>query len=218
MCYKSTINFVLLLFLYSQLVTSWKPKDFNLVSATKACNVHKNRNMDIIPIENSRVHLTPKPGVDGSDYINATWVSGKHNVIICVIANSAFLRYDLIFLLTNALFLGFQRNREFIITQHPMENTIMEFWQMMWDHNAQTIVMLTQCDEVRASNEIIVQEAGTIWRFVLICDRYLTGISRVLAHRGKGSGVRNVPRTTLRNEGDCKRDYSTRSCSPVVTG
>lgn len=50
---------------------------------------------------------------------------------------------------TMAFFAGFQRNREFIITQHPMENTIMEFWQMMWDHNAQTIVMLTQCDEVR---------------------------------------------------------------------
>ncbi|XP_043500700.1 tyrosine-protein phosphatase 99A isoform X2 [Polistes fuscatus] len=100
-----------------KLVTSWKPKDFNLVSATKSFNIHKNRNMEIVPIENARVHLTPKPGVDGSDYINATWFS------------------------------GFQRNREFIITQHPMENTIMEFWQMMWDHNAQTIVMLTQCDE-----------------------------------------------------------------------
>ncbi|XP_023290155.1 tyrosine-protein phosphatase 99A [Orussus abietinus] len=100
-----------------KLVTSWKPKDINLVSATKPCNIHKNRNMEIIPIENSRVHLTPKPGIDGSDYINATWFS------------------------------GFQRNREFIITQHPMENTIMEFWKMMWDHNAQTVVMLTQSDE-----------------------------------------------------------------------
>ncbi|KAI4504305.1 hypothetical protein M0802_000776 [Mischocyttarus mexicanus] len=100
-----------------KLVTSWKPKDFNLVSATKSFNFYKNRNVEILPIENARVHLTPKPGVDGSDYINATWFS------------------------------GFQRNREFIITQHPMHNTIMEFWQMMWDHNAQTIVMLTQCDE-----------------------------------------------------------------------
>ncbi|XP_015601110.1 tyrosine-protein phosphatase 99A isoform X3 [Cephus cinctus] len=100
-----------------KLVTSWKPKDFHLVSSTKPCNVAKNRNIEIVPIENARVHLTPKPGIDGSDYINATWFS------------------------------GFQRNREFILTQHPMENTIMEFWQMMWDHNAQTIVMLTQCDK-----------------------------------------------------------------------
>ncbi|KAG7198497.1 hypothetical protein KM043_005870 [Ampulex compressa] len=100
-----------------KLVTSWKPKDFNLVSAIKPCNTHKNRNAEVIPIETARVHLTPKPGIDGSDYINATWIS------------------------------GFQRNREFIITQHPMDTTIMEFWQMMWDHNAQTVVMLTQCDE-----------------------------------------------------------------------
>ncbi|KAK0168443.1 hypothetical protein PV327_002243 [Microctonus hyperodae] len=100
------------------LVTSWKPKDFNLVSATKPCNIHKNRISEIIPIENARVHLTPKAGIDGSDYINATWVA------------------------------GFQRNREFILTQHPLKTTIKEFWQMLWDHNAKTIVMLTQCDEM----------------------------------------------------------------------
>lgn len=100
-----------------KLVTSWKPKEFNLVSAIKPCNLHKNRNQDVISIETARVHLTPKPGIDGSDYINATWIAGFH------------------------------RNREFIITQHPMENTIMEFWQMMWDYNAQTVVMLTECDE-----------------------------------------------------------------------
>ncbi|XP_043278887.1 tyrosine-protein phosphatase 99A isoform X3 [Venturia canescens] len=100
-----------------KLVTAWKPKDFNLVSATKACNVNKNRNPEIVPIETARVHLTPKAGIDGSDYINATW------------------------------FPGFQRNREFIVTQHPLKNTIKEFWQMMWDHNSKTVVMLTQCDE-----------------------------------------------------------------------
>lgn len=27
----------------------------------------------------------------------------------------------------------------------------MEFWQMMWDYNAQTVVMLTECDEVNKS-------------------------------------------------------------------
>lgn len=50
-----------------------------------------------------------------------------------------------------SIFSGFHRNRKFIITQHPMENTIMEFWQMMWDYNAQTVVMLTECDEVDKS-------------------------------------------------------------------
>ncbi|XP_076175858.1 putative receptor-type tyrosine-protein phosphatase mosPTP-1 isoform X6 [Ptiloglossa arizonensis] len=100
-----------------KLVTSWKPKEFNLVSAIKPYNIHKNRNQDIISIETARVHLTPKAGIDGSDYINATWIAGFH------------------------------RNREFIITQHPMESTIMEFWHMMWNYNAQTVVMLTECNE-----------------------------------------------------------------------
>jgi receptor-type tyrosine-protein phosphatase gamma len=61
-----------------QLVTSFQPKDFNLVSANKPCNQLKNRTLDLLPVESARVHLTPKPGVDGSDYINATWFQGTN--------------------------------------------------------------------------------------------------------------------------------------------
>lgn len=83
----------------------------------KPVNREKNRSSDHLPMENGRVHLTPKPGVDGSDYINATWL------------------------------MGHQRLREFIITQHPLANTLLDFWQMVWDHNAQTVVVLTTVDE-----------------------------------------------------------------------
>ncbi|XP_053972725.1 tyrosine-protein phosphatase 99A-like isoform X1 [Hylaeus volcanicus] len=100
-----------------KLVTSWKPKELNLLSAMQSYNLHKNRIQEIISVETARVHLTPKAGIDGSDYINATWIAGFH------------------------------RNREFIITQHPMKNTIMEFWHMMWNYNARTVVMLTECNE-----------------------------------------------------------------------
>lgn len=100
-----------------QLITHFQPRDFNVVSAMKPVNREKNRNTDHLPMENGRVHLTPKPGVDGSDYINATWL------------------------------MGHQRLREFIITQHPLSNSILDFWQMVWDHNAQTIVVLTSVDE-----------------------------------------------------------------------
>lgn len=98
--------------IYFQLVTSFKCQEFNLVSANKVINQPKNRS-NIVPVESSRVHLTPKPGEDGSDYVNATWMQ------------------------------GFQSLREFIITQHPLRNTVKDFWQMVWDHNAQTIVMLS---------------------------------------------------------------------------
>ncbi|XP_065165511.1 tyrosine-protein phosphatase 99A isoform X2 [Atheta coriaria] len=99
-----------------KLATSFQPKDFNLVSSNKVINQPKNRRADILPVESSRVHLTPKPGEDGSDYINATWIQGFHSL------------------------------REFIITQHPLKSTIKDFWQMVWDHNAQTVVMLSIID------------------------------------------------------------------------
>lgn len=98
------------------LVTSFQCKDFYLVSANKVINQPKNRRPDILPVESSRVHLTPKPGEDGSDYVNATWMQGFHSL------------------------------REFIITQHPLKHTIKDFWQMVWDHNAQVIVVLSIID------------------------------------------------------------------------
>ncbi|XP_071438889.1 putative receptor-type tyrosine-protein phosphatase mosPTP-1 isoform X2 [Hetaerina americana] len=98
-------------------VTMFEPKDFQIMSARKPCNIIKNRNTDIVPVEAARVHLTPKPGVDGSDYINATWLQ------------------------------GFNKLKEFIISQHPLDITVYDFWQMVWDQNAQTIVMLSSLDD-----------------------------------------------------------------------
>ncbi|KAG8225885.1 hypothetical protein J437_LFUL006047 [Ladona fulva] len=100
-----------------RLVTSFVARDFHVMSGRKEYNLFKNRCLDILPVESSRVHLTPKAGVEGSDYINATW------------------------------FQGFHKLKEFIITQHPLEATVYDFWQMVWDHNAQTIVMLSSLDD-----------------------------------------------------------------------
>ncbi|XP_075676436.1 protein tyrosine phosphatase 99A isoform X4 [Dermatophagoides pteronyssinus] len=97
-----------------RMVTQFKAKDFNVVSALKPCNKPKNRSLNLIPLEAHRVHILPRtPGAEGSDYINATFLT------------------------------GFSRLREFIITQHPIWDTVPDFWQMIWDHNVQTIVMLS---------------------------------------------------------------------------
>lgn len=76
--------------LHLQQVIKFKPRDFNLVSANKPVNQKKNRCAVLVPIESARVHLTPRPGEDGSDYVNASWLPGFHSL------------------------------REFIITQHPI--------------------------------------------------------------------------------------------------
>ena len=70
----------------------------------------------MIPIESHRIALAPKPGIEGSDYINASWLNG-HNKL-----------------------------KEFIVTQHPTTDTKEDFWRMLWDHNAQTVVLLSTCD------------------------------------------------------------------------
>lgn len=117
-------------------MVSFQPKDFNLVSANKSCNQVKNRILDILPIESSRVHLTPKPGIDGSDYVNASWFQGK-------MKSNIFVHFNIF---NDKIFLGFHKLREFIITQHPLEVTVLDFWQMVWDHNAQTIVLLSSIE------------------------------------------------------------------------
>jgi len=97
-------------------VVAFSPKEYDIVAARKSYNESKNRAHDLVPLESSRVGLTPKPCVEGSDYINASWLQ------------------------------GYEKLREFIITQHPSVTTKDEFWSMLWDHNAQTVVLLTSVD------------------------------------------------------------------------
>lgn len=49
---------------------------------------------------------------------------------------------------------GFRRLRDFIVTQHPLTHTIKDFWQMVWDHNAQTVVLLSALDDAVSAQQL----------------------------------------------------------------
>ncbi|XP_076189734.1 phosphatidylinositol phosphatase PTPRQ isoform X3 [Aptenodytes patagonicus] len=92
-------------------------EDLASTDADLPWNRSKNRFPNIKPYNNNRVKLMPDAGIPGSDYINASYMSG--------------------YLCPN----------EFIATQGPLPGTVGDFWRMVWETRAKTLVMLTQCFE-----------------------------------------------------------------------
>lgn len=57
-------------------LSNLKADSSRFVTANLPCNKHKNRLVHILPYESTRVCLTPIRGIEGSDYINASFVDG----------------------------------------------------------------------------------------------------------------------------------------------
>ncbi|XP_023811637.1 phosphatidylinositol phosphatase PTPRQ isoform X3 [Oryzias latipes] len=92
-------------------------QDLATTDADLPWNKSKNRFPNIKPYNNNRVKLLSEPGTAGSDFINASFVSG--------------------YLCPN----------EFIATQGPLPGTVADFWRMIWETGTRSIAMLTQCYE-----------------------------------------------------------------------
>ncbi|XP_028306209.1 protein tyrosine phosphatase receptor type Db isoform X17 [Gouania willdenowi] len=88
------------------------------VSANLPCNKFKNRLVNIMPYETTRVCLQPIRGVEGSDYINASFID------------------------------GYRQQRAYIATQGPLAETTEDYWRMLWEHNSTIVVMLTKLREM----------------------------------------------------------------------
>ncbi|XP_074078397.1 receptor-type tyrosine-protein phosphatase C isoform X2 [Macrotis lagotis] len=90
---------------------------FSSKEARKPFNQNKNRYVDILPYDHNRVELSEINGDAGSDYINASYVD------------------------------GFKEPRKYIAAQGPREETVGDFWRMIWEQKATVIVMVTRCEE-----------------------------------------------------------------------
>ncbi|KAG9342521.1 hypothetical protein JZ751_016525 [Albula glossodonta] len=88
------------------------------ISANLPCNKFKNRLVNIMPYESTRLCLQPIRGVEGSDYINASFID------------------------------GYRQQKAYISTQGPLAETTEDFWRMLWEHNSTIVVMLTKLREM----------------------------------------------------------------------
>ncbi|KAK3728737.1 hypothetical protein QZH41_002644 [Actinostola sp. cb2023] len=91
---------------------------FDFTTAVQPRNTKKNRYTNILPFERTRVTLSTIPGKDDATYINASYLE------------------------------GYQEKVAYIATQAPLEDTVKDFWRMIWDtENSYIIVMLCKLDE-----------------------------------------------------------------------
>ncbi|XP_008828618.1 receptor-type tyrosine-protein phosphatase C [Nannospalax galili] len=90
---------------------------FSIKDARKPFNQNKNRYVDILPYDYNRVELSEINGDAASTYINASYID------------------------------GFKEPRKYIAAQGPRDETVDDFWRMIWEQKATVIVMVTRCEE-----------------------------------------------------------------------
>jgi protein tyrosine phosphatase len=103
-----------------------KPTEAEFSAAIRPANQLKNQSFDFIPLDANRIVLaTTNNNCDeededdrgssssDSDYINASWLAGYASL------------------------------HEFILTQHPKEQTTADFWRLVWQHRVRLVVVLS---------------------------------------------------------------------------
>jgi protein tyrosine phosphatase len=97
--------------------------------------------------------LTPVRAIEGSDYINASFID------------------------------GYRYRAAYIATQGPLLDTTEDFWRMLWEHNSTIVVMLTKLKEMgRVSVIYAFSKSGDDFQALFtLCHKRITPYSLVLS-------------------------------------
>lgn len=179
--------------------------------ACKKENVEKNRYLDIVPYDHSRVVLNELSNITNCDYINA----------------SSITDHD-------------PRNPAYIATQGPLPLTAPDFWQLIWEQGAVVIVMLSRLTEGGAAmcHRYWPEEGSELYHIYEVhlvsehiwCDDYLvrsfylknvkTGETRTVTQfhflSWPESGVPSSTKALLEFRRKVNKSYRGRSCPIVV--
>ncbi|ORC90343.1 putative tyrosine specific protein phosphatase [Trypanosoma theileri] len=103
-------------------------------TSSLATNMSKNRFTEVRANETTRVRLQPLKEMDPNPYINANYIDGRE-------------LFDLPF--------------TYIATQAPLQNTILDFWQMVYENKVVFIVMLcAELESGKVKSEVYWPEKG----------------------------------------------------------
>ncbi|XP_035688113.1 receptor-type tyrosine-protein phosphatase N2-like [Branchiostoma floridae] len=101
-----------------QQLQNYEPDIHSTVIGLSGGNAAKNRVSDAVPYDHSRVILNDSLNIGTADYINASTIT-DHD----------------------------PRNHAYIATQGPLETSVCDFWQMVWEQGSVVIVMLCSLQE-----------------------------------------------------------------------
>lgn len=87
-------------------------------SAMRPFNRPKNRYSNVLPLEKTRVQLNKKKGDDGEEIEDSDYI--------------------------NANWVNGFSEKEYISTQGPLQETVEDFWRMVWETTSNVVVMLTK--------------------------------------------------------------------------